>query len=87
MEYVFSFEDFLRHVVWTHENGLPDKQWISIYVQCHPCLYHYEYVAHLESAKEVRALLHLAHFQGSDSDTFPFQNVPKANVRHDALIF
>ncbi|KAK4322640.1 hypothetical protein Pmani_006617 [Petrolisthes manimaculis] len=76
----FSFEQFINHVLWTHELKLPDIHWLPIFNTCHPCFYHYDYVIHLETVKEdVRDLLSLTHIQ--DPDKYPFPTRPDTSLR------
>ncbi|KAK4301035.1 hypothetical protein Pmani_026800 [Petrolisthes manimaculis] len=58
----FTFEEFLHHVLWTHDFGFQDPHWISVYDLCEPCARRYDHVVHMEAAREeVRDLLHLVH--------------------------
>ncbi|KAK4322629.1 hypothetical protein Pmani_006606 [Petrolisthes manimaculis] len=84
----FSFEQFINHVLWTHELKLPDFHWISVFKTCHPCFYHYDYVIHLETVKEdVRDLLSLTHIQDPDKYPFPTRHVTKEGTSSDASYF
>ncbi|KAK3879783.1 hypothetical protein Pcinc_015683 [Petrolisthes cinctipes] len=85
----FSFEQFIHHVLWTHELKLPDIHWLSIFNTCHPCFYHYDYVIHLETVQEdVRDLLSLTQFQlNSDEYPFPALHVTKEGTSSDSFYF
>ncbi|XP_063590807.1 carbohydrate sulfotransferase 11-like [Penaeus indicus] len=45
----FSFEDFLRYVIWTHDVGFMNKHWAPLVFLCNPCKYKYDFIVHLES--------------------------------------
>ncbi|KAK3879782.1 hypothetical protein Pcinc_015682 [Petrolisthes cinctipes] len=85
----FSFEQFIHHVLWTHELKLPDFHWLPIFNTCHPCFYHYDYVIHLETVQEdVRDLLSLTHIQlNSDEYPFPALHVTKEGTSSDSFYF
>ncbi|KAK4296666.1 hypothetical protein Pmani_030852 [Petrolisthes manimaculis] len=84
----FSFEQFVHHVLWTHELRLPDFHWLPVFNTCHPCYYHYDYVIHLETAMEdVRDLLSLTHIQNPDEYPFPALHVTKQGTSSDSFYF
>ncbi|XP_042860648.1 carbohydrate sulfotransferase 11-like [Penaeus japonicus] len=88
----FTFQDFLRHVLWTAAIGLMDYHWAPQVCLCNPCKIHYDYILHLENIKqELRHVLHTlgisheiavpkAHAKKADSqvsDAVYFENIPK----------
>lgn len=88
----FTFEEFLWHVVWTHDLGILDPHWTSTYILCHPCRHHYDYVVHLETAaQDVSYLLHLIHHPSRwvlNESPLPFNHRTKANKNSsDFLIY
>lgn len=88
MDTSFTFEEFLRHVVWTYNMGLQDWHWKTFYSRCQPCTYHYDYVVHLESAREdVYNILRSAHFLNPENYSFPVIHVTKTDVDTDAFFF
>ncbi|XP_042231741.1 uncharacterized protein LOC121872753 [Homarus americanus] len=45
----FTFQDFLRLVVWSHELGVPDSHWRPIMENCQVCRSDYQYILHHEN--------------------------------------
>ncbi|XP_050690115.1 carbohydrate sulfotransferase 12-like [Eriocheir sinensis] len=48
----FSFSQFLHHVVWTHDMGMPDEHWMTYTETCDPCRMKFDYVLKLETIQE-----------------------------------
>ncbi|MPC65369.1 Carbohydrate sulfotransferase 9 [Portunus trituberculatus] len=55
----FTFSQFLRHVVWTHEQGMPDVHWMTYTENCDPCRRRPDYILKLETVQE--EINHLFH--------------------------
>ncbi|XP_042868815.1 uncharacterized protein LOC122251167 [Penaeus japonicus] len=53
----FSFEEFLRFVIWEQDLGVLDQHWTPYVDTCFPCLEDYEYILHLESVSEESKVL------------------------------
>lgn len=54
----FSFEEFLRFVVWEKDWGVTDLHWTPYVDTCFPCQQNYDYILHLETvSEEARVLL------------------------------
>ena len=43
----FTFNQFLQHVVWTHEQGMPDLHWMTYTESCDPCRRKQDYILKL----------------------------------------
>lgn len=48
----FTFNQFLRHVVWTHDIGMPDIHWMTYTQTCDPCRMKFNYILKLETIQE-----------------------------------
>ncbi|XP_050707627.1 carbohydrate sulfotransferase 11-like [Eriocheir sinensis] len=48
----FTFNQFLRHVVWTHEMAMPDEHWMTYTEMCDPCRMKFDYILKLETIQE-----------------------------------
>ncbi|CAL4164976.1 unnamed protein product, partial [Meganyctiphanes norvegica] len=48
----FTFEEFLRHVLWTKDLGLGDAHWIPQTELCNVCAGDFEYILKLENINE-----------------------------------
>ncbi|XP_063863851.1 carbohydrate sulfotransferase 8-like [Scylla paramamosain] len=48
----FTFSQFLRHVVWTHDQGMPDVHWMTYTENCDPCRRRLDYILKLETIQE-----------------------------------
>ena len=48
----FTFNQFLQHVVWTHEQGMPDLHWMTYTESCDPCRRKQNYILKLETVQE-----------------------------------
>lgn len=48
----FTFNQFLHHVVWTHEMGMPDEHWMTYTEMWEPCRIKFDYILKLETIKE-----------------------------------
>ena len=55
----FTFNQFLQHVVWTHEQGMPDLHWMTYTESCDPCRRKQDYILKLETVQE--EMNHLFH--------------------------
>ncbi|KAG0722417.1 Carbohydrate sulfotransferase 14 [Chionoecetes opilio] len=55
----FTFSQFLHHVVWTHEQGMPDLHWMTYTESCDPCRRRVDYILKLETIQE--EVNHLFH--------------------------
>lgn len=53
----FSFEDFLRFVVWEKDQGVLDLHWTPYVDICFPCRENYDYILHLETVSEEAKVL------------------------------
>ncbi|KAG7162730.1 uncharacterized protein LOC121873581, partial [Homarus americanus] len=89
----FTFQDFLRHVVWTHNLGMMDRHWMTFTEDCEPCRRKYQYILRLENiAPEFNYLLqqvlgypdtipfsltHRSKHHANKSDLHFYNDVPK----------
>ncbi|XP_050734891.1 carbohydrate sulfotransferase 12-like [Eriocheir sinensis] len=48
----FTFNQFLRHVVWSHDMGMPDQHWMTYTETWDPCRMKFDYILKLETIKE-----------------------------------
>lgn len=48
----FTFSQFLRHVVWTHDAGVADEHWMTYTEACDPCRVKFDYILKLETIQE-----------------------------------
>ncbi|CAL4062587.1 unnamed protein product, partial [Meganyctiphanes norvegica] len=48
----FTFEEFLRHILWTKDDGLGDHHWIPQTELCNVCAGDFEYILKLENINE-----------------------------------
>ncbi|XP_050737208.1 carbohydrate sulfotransferase 14-like, partial [Eriocheir sinensis] len=48
----FTFNQFLHHVVWTHDMGMPDEHWMTYTEMWEPCRIKFDYILKLETIKE-----------------------------------
>lgn len=48
----FTFNQFLHHVVWTHDLGMPDEHWMTYTETCDPCRMKFDYILKLETIQE-----------------------------------
>lgn len=56
------FEEFVRHVLWSHNHGFQNSYWTSIYDLCKLCTRNYDHVVRIETAQEeVYGLFQLVH--------------------------
>nr|XP_027230727.1 uncharacterized protein LOC113822396 [Penaeus vannamei] len=53
----FSFEDFLKFVLFSYDMGIMDYHWTPITVLCDPCKQPYDYIIHTESMRDEMAYL------------------------------
>ncbi|KAK3859090.1 hypothetical protein Pcinc_034756 [Petrolisthes cinctipes] len=73
----FTFEEFLHHVLWTHDFGFQDPHWISVYDLCEPCARRYDHVVHMETAQEeLRDLLNLVGHPPVNVTLHPIKPLP-----------
>ncbi|XP_069989117.1 carbohydrate sulfotransferase 11 isoform X1 [Penaeus vannamei] len=87
----FTFEDFLRYVVWTHDVGFMNKHWAPLVFLCNPCKHRYHFIVHLETiAPEFNYVMNfLNHTEGIElkedrktkttnrSDIYLYEDIPK----------
>ncbi|XP_042868452.1 uncharacterized protein LOC122250845 [Penaeus japonicus] len=48
----FSFEDFLRHILWSRDHGILDYHWAPQTCLCDMCTKRYDFILHTESATQ-----------------------------------
>ncbi|XP_069998908.1 uncharacterized protein [Penaeus vannamei] len=48
----FSFEDFLRHILWSRDHGILDYHWAPQTCLCDACARQYDFILHTESVSQ-----------------------------------
>ncbi|CAL4073121.1 unnamed protein product [Meganyctiphanes norvegica] len=64
----FTFEEFINHVIWTHDMGYGDYHWMPQSVLCDVCRRHTDYILHIESSSQ--EIPYLIKKLGFKIDTF-----------------
>ncbi|XP_042212320.1 uncharacterized protein LOC121859523 [Homarus americanus] len=70
INFSFTMEDFLHHLLWTWDKGLVDRHWTPISELCNPCGGDYKYVVHLENPDEANYVLGLL----LENNTLPWKH-------------
>ncbi|XP_063610024.1 uncharacterized protein LOC134783946 isoform X2 [Penaeus indicus] len=52
MKASFSFEDFLRHILWCRDHGILDHHWAPQSCLCNVCKKQYDFILHTESVTQ-----------------------------------
>ncbi|XP_042869745.1 carbohydrate sulfotransferase 11-like [Penaeus japonicus] len=82
----FTFEDFLRYVVWTHDVGYMNKHWAPLVFLCNPCKHRYDFIVHLETiAPEFNYIMTFLNY--TEGIQMEEQHKTKATNRSDIHLY
>ncbi|XP_050690155.1 carbohydrate sulfotransferase 12-like [Eriocheir sinensis] len=70
----FTFNQFLRHVVWTHDVGMPNEHWTTYTDTCDPCRMKFDYILRLETVQEEMQHLFSGVLGFLDEVSFPVKH-------------
>lgn len=75
----FTFNQFLRHVVWTHDMGMPNEHWMTYTEACDPCRMKFDYILKLETVQEEMQHLFSEVLGFPDEISFPVKHQSKGH--------
>ncbi|XP_050706853.1 uncharacterized protein LOC126992233 isoform X1 [Eriocheir sinensis] len=70
----FTFNQFLWHVVWTHDAGVADEHWMTYTEACDPCRVKFDYILKLETIQEEIQYLFCGVLGFQGEATFPVRH-------------